>query len=174
LIISESEFLEKCAKGLCARNTIKSGNCSRATKRTRCYQRYLKLQEKKSWKDNVDENWEAVRQRVVDRDKGKCRLCECLSLEEWSVAQEVLKNSYPNNLDCAHVLGKGAHPKLKYVDRNVVSLYRVFHNRLDECKHPLTGKPMDRTVIDFWWKRIIGKAEFEELQEMNNLEVEDG
>ena len=52
------------------------------------------------------------------------------------------------NADMAHVFNKSSYPWMKYEPRNVVLLSRIFHNRLDEFKHPITGKQITKKRSD--------------------------
>jgi len=83
--------------------------------------------------------------------------------------RELVKNSIPlllNKLDAAHIFGKNAYPKMRYVLDNVVLLNRVSHAWLDAGKSPINGKPIAAEEKRAWWIRIVGKKTYGKLQEM--------
>jgi aminopeptidase C len=66
-----------------------------------------------------------IRQECVKRDRGRCRLMSVVTQNEM---RELINNSIPlllHKLDTAHVFGKNAYPKMRYVLDNVVLLNRA-------------------------------------------------
>jgi len=107
-----------------------------------------------------------IREECLKRDRNRCRLMSLLTPPEM---RELINNSIPvllNKLDVAHVFGKGAYPKLRYVIDNVVLLNRVSHNWLDQQKSPINGKAITLEAKLEWWRRIIGKKNYDRLREM--------
>lgn len=110
----------------------------------------------------VDFSWDNVCEVVTKRDKGKCRLIECLDYDEY---QELKKNAGPlkNIIDHAHVIRRTQSLKLKYDSDNIVLLNRFSHSMLDQYRNPLNGKPISKEETVLWWTRIIGLKEYEVL-----------
>jgi hypothetical protein len=91
---------------------------------------------------------------VRDRDGG-CRLLKLLSSEEiseWKRNQHGLGGI----LDVAHVFGKGAFPRMRFDDKNVVTLNRFSHNCLDNGKSPINGITITDEERKLWWQKIAG------------------
>jgi len=108
-----------------------------------------------------------IRQECVKRDRNRCRLMSLLTPPE---TKELLKNSIPlllNKLDVAHVFGKGAYPKMRYIVDNVVLLNRVSHGWIDQQKSPINGKPISAEEKIKWWQRIVGKKKYSALLEIS-------
>jgi hypothetical protein len=111
-----------------------------------------------------------IRQECYKRDKSRCRLMGILTYAEM---RELINNSIPlllHKLDCAHVFGKNAYPKMRYVIDNVVLLNRVSHGWLDVGKSPINGKPITVEEKQAWWERIVGKKIYSRLFEMDREE----
>jgi hypothetical protein len=107
-----------------------------------------------------------IQQECLKRDRNRCRLMGILTYNEM---RELVNNSIPlllNKLDCAHVFGKNAYPKMRYVIDNVVLLNRVSHNWLDSGKSPINGKTITVEEKQVWWERIAGKKIYNRLSEI--------
>jgi len=116
-------------------------------------------------------NSQTVRDECLRRDGNRCRLMALLKFNE---TKELLDNADPSllrKLDAAHVFGKAAHPKMRYLADNVVMLNRVSHNWLDQQKSPINGKPISLEEKIKWWQRIVGKNKFNKLLEMSKGEI---
>lgn len=183
-MVSIENFINKCNKGVCLRGTFKSKRCKLLSKQEVCYEKYIKKLEKdykktlgrmnkrymnieQKIKDSVDERWKEVKKVVWERDLGQCRLLKVLAIEEWSkVTGELLEiaNTDLYKLDCAHVLGRGSNPKLKYNVNNVILMHRLFHGRLDLFKNPVTNENISKEQRNLWWIRIVGRKVWEELK----------
>jgi hypothetical protein len=61
------------------------------------------------------------------------------------------------------VMGVGAYPHMVYLDENIVMLNRFSHDCLDNCRSPVTGKPITRQERDGWWQRIVGTEPYQHL-----------
>lgn len=168
-----SSFSNYCISGTCLRRTIYNAKtCAREEKQNRCYLKYNKKQEQKSF--DINEEDVQLTKEVWKRDTGLeislpkvtgdnwkkyCRFWNCLTndersqfLERWKTALYIC-----TNLDKAHIKGKGAHIQEKYNIENVVLLNRLTHNLLDQYKDPLTGKPITAEQRTAWFNRIVGK-----------------
>jgi len=98
-----------------------------------------------------DQLWNEVKKIVMFRDKTD-RLTKCLTLTESVLAAHQLQNKH---LDPAHVLSVGHYPEYCYTTKNVVCLYRSFHELLDNHKSPVTGKSISNNETYYWWWRIL-------------------
>jgi hypothetical protein len=108
-----------------------------------------------------------IRQECRKRDKNQCRLMKILTCNEM---RELINNSIPlllHRLDCAHVFGKNAYPKMRYLIDNVVLLNRVSHSWLDVGKSPINGKSITIEEKRVWWERIVGKKVYNKLFQMS-------
>jgi len=129
------------------------------------YDKYIKKEERKQQKfedRKVDERWGAVREEIFTRDGHRCRLKSILSIQELRLFKEH-DGYFMNTLDGAHVIARSISKNLYYEPRNIITLDRVFHSRLDFNKCPLTGKGITRQEKEWWWIRIIGREEWEWL-----------
>jgi hypothetical protein len=91
---------------------------------------------------------------VRTRDGG-CRLLKLLSAEEKSEWREN-QNGLGGILDAAHIFGKSAYPRLRFDEKNVVTLNRFSHTCLDNGKSPINGKQITDDLRKAWWRRIAG------------------
>jgi len=114
--------------------------------------------------NKTDEQWEQVKKEVVERDMNTCRIYRLLSpIEKREVDSLLNGNPVLKTLDPAHIFGRGSNPELKYVKENIVSLYRLFHTRLDCYQHPITGKPITKEERIIWFEKALGESEFMKL-----------
>jgi hypothetical protein len=112
-----------------------------------------------------------IRQECQKRDRNCCQLMRILTYNEM---RELINNSTPlllHKLDCAHVFGKNAYPKMRYVIDNVVLLNRVSHGWLDSGKSPINGKIITIEERKTWWERIVGKKIYERLFKMSREDL---
>lgn len=107
-----------------------------------------------------------LRKEIERRDFHTCRLIPLLNKEERDLLFSNCGILY-RTLDAAHVFEKSAFPHMRYMKNNVVLLNRFSHNMLDQQKSPLTGKGITREMKDDWWKRILGKDYYEELEDIS-------
>jgi hypothetical protein len=113
-----------------------------------------------------------LRQECQKRDTNRCRLMEILNFAEL---RELRDNAIPlllRKLDCAHVFGKNAYPKMRFFVDNVVLINRVSHNWLDAGKSPINGKPITVKEKRYWWERILGKKMYDKLLAMSKEGVD--
>jgi hypothetical protein len=99
---------------------------------------------------------------IRERDHCQCRLISILTKEElceWRCNN----NNIGGILDAAHVFGKNAFPWMRYDPRNIVTLNRYSHNCLDRGKSPINGKMISKEKHIEWWRRIVGKDEWDYL-----------
>jgi hypothetical protein len=125
------------------------------------YKSYARRVERLEKKDKADPDAE-FREAIRARDGGRCRLRAVLTQAEEDILRQNA-GALISNLDVAHCYGKSAHPGLRHEMLNAVLLNRASHGWLDTGKSPLDGSPI--TVIEklIWWKRILGKSNFEAL-----------
>jgi hypothetical protein len=112
-----------------------------------------------------------IRNECQKRDRNRCRLMRILTYVEM---RELINNSIPlllHKLDCAHVFGKNAYPKMRFVVDNVVLMNRVSHGWLDSSKSPINGKPITTEEKKAWWERITGKKIYARLLAMSREEM---
>ena len=150
------EFKEKCNSTYCPRSPrVKPKSCKNPRKQERCYSKYKKVQERQLEKAfEVDEEWEDVRAFVWERDKGECQLWKILTKEErlYILKNYIEEYGMLSQLDCAHIIGKGTQPKLKYLTSNVVLVKRFFHSLLDSQRCPVTQKTIDSKTREQWFQ----------------------
>jgi hypothetical protein len=106
-----------------------------------------------------------VYEEVLARDK-TCRLFAVLTFSEreaWNRRQ----GGVGGILDGAHVFGKGAYPWMRYESRNMVLVNRFSHSCLDLGKSPVDGHTISVEEKQMWWQRIIGKEEWDYLEELS-------
>lgn len=163
-MIDYREFISYCSKGTCLRHTIyNQKTCSRESKRKKCFDKFLKMQEKRNSISTIDERWSIVRYSVLERDNFQCRLTKVLSVNEL-IKAGVGFDSTGETLDVAHIVSRSQSSNLYYEMENLISMRRIFHSRLDSYKDPITGKSISKEDRDYWFIRMVGKQLFERLQ----------
>lgn len=70
-------------------------------------------------------------------------------------------------IDRAHVFGKGAYPRMRYLVDNVVFLNRFSHRCLDTDCDPRDGKSTTAGAVEAWWRLIVGDERYERLAELS-------
>lgn len=117
-------------------------------------------------RDANDKKWQQIKRLVRERDKS-CRLIKVVSVQE---AFELKKkaNRLLRVLDTAHIYPVSTHPRLTYVDSNLILLNRYSHSRLDSFRHPISGVSITYTEAMQWWERIAGKKQWSQLQKEVN------
>jgi hypothetical protein len=103
-------------------------------------------------KDDIE--WQALKKRIKERDKNMCRGLRCMSTGEY---KEFL-NSHPAGLaplDPAHILEVSTDGDLCYVDKNILTLCRGFHTRIDSLQDPITGNSCSLNRRFYWLWRCI-------------------
>ncbi len=159
------EFSTFCNQKKCLRRTIyNEKTCPTITKQTRCFKKFTKKLEESYAKIEVDTKWEELKDVIHKRDNYECRLTRLLTPDENYGA---IKTGFftRTSLDLAHVVRRSQSKKLYYEPRNIVLLNRIFHGRLDAHKDPVTGKHISNEELKKWWVRMIGKKEWDWLQE---------
>ena len=114
----------------------------------------------------ADEKWEEVKQKVWERDRGKCRLISILSKEEYQQLLDLSNGFLLDILDLAHILPRSGYPQLIYNADNCVLLNRWSHSFLDNYKDPITGENTTKEQHLDWWYRVVGGDYY------NNLLIE--
>jgi hypothetical protein len=106
-----------------------------------CWLYYLGFYEGKS----VYKNW-----------KDYCMFWGCLTLEEKNELNITYNNELwiNENLDSAHIEGKGENPSMKYNVDNIVIIGRLWHGLIDTYKDPITRKPITQEERIKWFERI--------------------
>jgi hypothetical protein len=104
-------------------------------------------------------------ENILERDQG-CRLLSVLT-----VSERIIWNDHQNGmgaiLDGAHIFGKSAYPWMRYDPKNVITINRFSHSCLDLNKSPVDGHSISRNEKIEWWQRIIGKKNWEYLEELS-------
>jgi len=97
-----------------------------------------------------------VKEKVIKRDKNKCRLWEILNAEE---REKAIQNGYnvplAKKVTLAHVIRRSSKKELINTVCNIYQISLLFHERLDNYKNPLTGENISKEQVLLWWKRII-------------------
>lgn len=122
--------------------------------------RYRKYRKKHN-EDGMTKDQE-IRDVVLDRDDGACRLYRILTLQEKAMLTD---QALVRQLDCAHVFSKAVYPWMRYNPNNVVLLYRTFHSRLDSYRCPITNEPLNAEQVKGWWQRIVGNETWMMLED---------
>jgi len=153
-------------RGICMGDSHRNAKPLTPVKLERKYDKYIRklkiTQEKIAIKQ---ESWNDVRNKVFKRDNNICQLYKKLSTKEKFKISSMLNTSVFGTLDPAHIFGKGAYPHMKHDVDNIVTLYRIFHSRLDAGQDPLTGKSISKNIVINWWIFIIGIERYEMLNE---------
>lgn len=103
-------------------------------------------------RSSEDMKWQETKAAVRKRDGNRCRFEKCLS----AIEVNHLVNDCPATLDSAHVLSVGDFPDQTYNVKNVYTLKRFIHRRMDAYQNPLNGRPLDNANEHwYWWWRII-------------------
>lgn len=118
-------------------------------------------------RDKNDIKWQECKKAVFEMDKKQCLLCQCLSIPESIRFQQSIPDTPTSIIDPAHRVAVSKNIKLMYDPNNVFSICRCHHERLDNCKNPITGKPCSSEDIEYWWNRILKKRK-ENLEERGN------
>lgn len=189
-MITLEKFIADCQKGKCNRNTIKSPQCKKQYKQELCYNKFIQKQEKDALKREakynekkadieeykrkkeagekieyeMDTKWQKLKEEITIRDKCQCRFFSIMTEEEKKLIRPHLWGDF-KKIDGAHVLSRSSTPKLKYENRNVISMYRYLHYCQDNCINPFNGESISSEERDKTWIRIIGQEEWDWLQE---------
>jgi len=119
-------------------------------------------------RDSSDEKWQELKARVRKRDQGHDRILRVLSMKEALLLQRLAPRTQLQKLDCAHIHAVGVHPRLCYVDANVVLLNRYSHENLDNMRHPIDGSPITMEENLLWWQRILGDVQWKTLERVKH------
>lgn len=103
-----------------------------------------------------DVEWEEIRKKVFERDKGRCRLLSLLSINDLNIIKENDANNLRNILDTAHIIPRSMSNNLYYNENNLILLNRYSHSLIDNYKHPITMLPITSIERDEFWIKIIG------------------
>lgn len=116
-------------------------------------------------RDKNDLEWKKVKKKVTMRDRGLCRFLRVCPAKDAIALYKIAPSNWVERLDHAHICPVSIYPELCYEEDNIVLLNRWSHHNLDDCKHPVTGKPITREERDEFWKRIVGTEVYTKLQE---------
>jgi hypothetical protein len=177
-MIDISQFKEKCNKGFCSRQTMKSKQCLKESKQELCYDKWKAklnhIAEKRVIKDDEDIEWKMLKEEIKIRDNFECRFYQVATKEERKVIDEILMNN-PRLavLDGAHVVARSKCKKMIYDNDNVYLLSRYVHGCIDGFIDPITKQSMSWEESQNYWIRIIGQEKYNELYERYNKTQED-
>lgn len=110
-------------------------------------------------RDKNDLKWQECKRKVFELDKKQCLLCQALTVAEMLRFQKSNPEFSLDIIDPAHHIAVSRDTKVMYNVDNVFSICRCHHERLDNCKDPITGKPCTKEDTDYWWSRIIKKRQ---------------
>jgi len=167
-----SNFTTFCDKKICLRKSIyNSKTCIKEYKRERCYDKYEAKQEKEiATKLEVNEEEERFKEEVWVRDYGSypkskkvtnwknvCRYWKSLTfLEQHEINMIHLANLYMNqDIDVAHIKGKGSHTEIRYEPSNAILMGRLFHSLIDTNINPITNSFMSKEDKYLIFQRIL-------------------
>jgi hypothetical protein len=105
-------------------------------------------------RDSTDQEWQDLKKRIKTRDKNMCRGLRCLSSGEYKKFIESSPGNI-NTIDPAHIFPVSAYPDMCYNDKNVLSICRGIHTRLDNFKDLITGNSCGINETYYWWLRCI-------------------
>lgn len=138
------QFIENCKKGFCPRKTFTSKRCLKESKQNECFEKWIIQREKNFIKNQqVDEEWELVKQQVWRRDKGECQVELTLTPELIRIIRKqwnYMYKKFDGVLDCMHILPRSSHPQLLYDVDNIVLGGRFYHSFIDKSLNFVTGK----------------------------------
>lgn len=124
-------------------------------------EKLLTLKPKKQSK-HIDTEKEFV-QAVRDRD-GDCVLTDRLDVD----AYRLIKNNdtfKQGILDVAHIISRARALHMKHDPDNAVLLNRLFHERIDGYKNPLTGDDINEEQREKWLQILVGPERWKRLQD---------
>jgi len=124
---------------------------------------WKKWEQKKNREESHDQK---LRNECLERDKGWCQVVSLFTCEEMERFKKAA-NGMERTLDAAHIFGKNAYPHMRHVKENIVILNRASHGWLDTGKSPVDGKPITNEEKIKWWKRIVGTARYELLEDLS-------
>lgn len=102
----------------------------------------------------IDSRWEAIKKLVYSRDHSTCQFYSKLSYEDKKIVDKQLFSDV-KVLDICHIFPRSISKEAKYDIDNVVLMMRFFHSRIDQHKHPITGKPINNEEIEDIWRFIV-------------------
>lgn len=148
------------------------------------YQKYLSLTEKQELKrqEQIEKNiqrsidkaqeedvdWLRMREKVYERDSRECRLFSVLTQDEKEQFGENFGWKWKYIITPAHIFKVGSNLSIKYLPEYVVTLNLASHGMLDAGKCPISGKAIEPDEVEWWWKRIAGIEQYEQLKERLN------
>ena len=153
-IIEEEDFIEKCRSGKCLRQTIKSKQCEKDSKKIQCYKKYVTKKEKEYAKDNIDYEWEDLKRDITIRDMS-CLVTKILTIQELKQLEKEEGFWLNHHTDGAHIVSRSQSLKNVYNRDNVVLIGRFFHSRLDQGLDLITGEFIGFEGSKEWWNRIM-------------------
>lgn len=167
-----SKFTSYCDKKICLRKSFYNSNtCIKEYKREVCFSKYEKSLEKQFENlqtSNLEE--ENFKRDVWVRDYGYypdvkrvkdwkevCRYWKSLTFLEQQVIERIHSdNLYMNqDIDVAHIKGKGSHADLRYLPSNGVLIGRLFHFLIDTNIDPVTNSFMNKNSRTDIFERIL-------------------
>jgi len=128
------------------------------------YNKYLKRREKQQRK--IERKKEEIQN--LQPTSETCLFERRLQWEgEVEHHRDLVENAGPllDQVDRAHVIGRGRCPALKEDEENIVPLNRYSHSLLDQYKDPIYGTPISSEVHRAIWAFIVGERELENLEE---------
>lgn len=109
-----------------------------------------------------DEEWDRMKASLPNRCEFMDRLI-ATGNGEYIELIESLSNGLCKTIDMAHIFSRGGYPHMKYDIDNVVSINRYSHNNLDSMRDPISGDSIDKSVVEGWWRFIVGDERFDRL-----------
>lgn len=163
------EFSDFCTKRFCYRHSTYSERCLQEEKQLRCFTKWNKVKLKKAkrivalnyeYASFVTEVWKQTFGSFDGFSKKKnwqkyCRIWNILTDDEKKYIEDNFNEDLwlNENLDVAHILPKDTDIDLKYNPSNGVILGRLFHQRLDSFKHPVTNEKITKEERLTWLQK---------------------
>ena len=110
-----------------------------------------------------DKQWILTRLEVDKRDQHSCQFEKCLTAKE----AYQLKIGLSKTLDRCHIFSAASNPEWIYNIKNIITLKRFIHQRLDSYTSPLDGSNIELNEIYWWWWRILNKSTKKYSPEIN-------
>ncbi len=124
-------------------------------------------------RDKNDKKWQQAKKAVFNRDGKSCRLMKILSVSDAYVLKKnagaMLKVIQP-----AHIYPVSLNASIMYEPANIVALNAYSHQMLDNMKDPVSGKPISRSEVYVWWKKIAGNDQWYEIKRLIDQNKKEG
>jgi len=138
------------------------------------YEKYVSKEEKKKIRQKektkkVNDEWDDLKQQVLDRDGPECQFLSMvkreLGLQTYGKIVQRAGVKMINQIDLAHIFPRSTHPELKYDSDNVIFVNRYCHSLLDEFKSPITEERITVEDKTNFFLLMLPKDRIERLEQ---------